>query len=100
MRRTQFAWKQILIYGDGLANIFHGVYTEYGKQKRPRGISLSPCYFWSRLPDLNWRPHPYHGCALPAELSRLNYKYRLKRFPLTAIILYVYNCVCQLSIQP
>ena len=26
--------------------------------------------FWSRLPDSNRRPHPYHGCALPAELSR------------------------------
>ena len=29
---------------------------------------------WSRLSDLNRRPHPYHGCALPAELSRLNLK--------------------------
>src|SRR4051812_6844548 len=25
---------------------------------------------WSRDRDLNPRPHPYHGCALPTELSR------------------------------
>ena len=25
---------------------------------------------WSRLPDSNRGPHPYHGCALPTELSR------------------------------
>ena len=24
---------------------------------------------WSSEPDLNRRPHPYQGCALPAELS-------------------------------
>ena len=24
--------------------------------------------FWSCYPDLNWRPHPYQGCALPTEL--------------------------------
>ena len=23
---------------------------------------------WSSQPDLNWRPHPYQGCALPTEL--------------------------------
>ncbi len=26
---------------------------------------------WSHHRDLNPRPHPYHGCALPAELWRL-----------------------------
>ncbi len=26
--------------------------------------------FWSRDRDLNPGPHPYHGCALPTELSR------------------------------
>ena len=26
---------------------------------------------WSRLPDSDRGPHPYHGCALPTELSRL-----------------------------
>ena len=25
---------------------------------------------WSRDRDLNPGPHPYHGCALPTELSR------------------------------
>ena len=25
-------------------------------------------YLVSHLPGLNWRPHPYHGCALPSEL--------------------------------
>src|SRR5919106_4717345 len=24
---------------------------------------------WSPDPGLNWRPHPYQGCALPTELS-------------------------------
>ena len=24
--------------------------------------------FWSCYPDSNWGPHPYQGCALPAEL--------------------------------
>ena len=30
---------------------------------------------WSRDRDLNPRPHPYHGCALPTELSRRPRKY-------------------------
>ena len=35
----------------------------------------------SREPGLNWRPHPYHGCALPTELSRQLdfYKYSLRK---------------------
>lgn len=35
----------------------------------------------SREPGLNWRPHPYHGCALPTELSRRLdfYKYSLRK---------------------
>src|SRR6516165_4476532 len=24
---------------------------------------------WSPFPGLNWRPHPYQGCALPSELK-------------------------------
>src|SRR5215472_13542787 len=24
---------------------------------------------WSPFPGLNWRPHPYQGCALPTELK-------------------------------
>src|ERR1044071_5677253 len=28
---------------------------------------------WSPDPGLNWRPHPYQGCALPSELSGLVY---------------------------
>ena len=28
-------------------------------------------YIWSHDRELNPRPHPYHGCALPTELSRL-----------------------------
>jgi hypothetical protein len=31
----------------------------------------------SRLSDSNRRPHPYHGCALPAELRR--HKYTIKQ---------------------
>ena len=27
---------------------------------------------WSHDRGLNPRPHPYHGCALPTELSRRN----------------------------
>src|SRR5215472_18558951 len=26
-------------------------------------------YQWSPFPGLNWRPHPYQGCALPTELK-------------------------------
>ena len=44
---------------------------EVKNKKGLKGFPLSPCYFWSRLADSNRRPHPYHGCALPAELSRL-----------------------------
>lgn len=41
--------------------------------------------FWSSHPDSNWRPHPYHGCALPTELweqllsfdGAVNFPYRL-----------------------
>ena len=38
----------------------------YGKRKpsKPEGFEG----FWSCYPDSNWRPHPYQGCALPAEL--------------------------------
>lgn len=37
------------------------------KQESSRGGA----FFLSRCPGLNWRPHPYHGCALPTELHRL-----------------------------
>ncbi|KKS83161.1 MAG: hypothetical protein UV57_C0023G0027 [Parcubacteria group bacterium GW2011_GWD2_43_10] len=29
-----------------------------------------PRHLWSRWPELNRRPTPYHGVALPAELHR------------------------------
>ena len=44
-------------------------YPTAGKQKilcLYRGYNFK----WSRLPDSNRGPHPYHGCALPTELSR------------------------------
>ena|GEM_PF-3636300 len=31
---------------------------------------LTHCFFWSRCRDLNPRPFPYHGNALPTELQR------------------------------
>ncbi len=34
------------------------------KPSKPEGFEG----FWSCYPDSNWRPHPYQGCALPAEL--------------------------------
>ena len=37
---------------------------------KPKALEITGADFWSRLPDSNWRPHPYHGCALPTELSR------------------------------
>ena len=46
-----------------------GVRRAYAK-KGPDGDRPNPCRHWSRLPDSNRRPHPYHGCALPTELSR------------------------------
>ena len=48
------------------------IHRKYGKNKGLQQSSGRPCYYWSRLPDSNRRPHPYHGCALPAELSRLH----------------------------
>src|SRR5215468_2460391 len=33
--------------------------------------SSIPNLEWSPDPGLNWRPHPYQGCALPTELSGL-----------------------------
>ena len=38
--------------------------------KSPEGLSLRGFLhcIWSCYPDLNWRPHPYQGCALPTEL--------------------------------
>src|SRR5678816_2308928 len=34
-------------------------------------VLLYPDLEWSPDPGLNWRPHPYQGCALPTELSGL-----------------------------
>ena len=40
-------------------------------KKNPTGYVLFILFNkWSLEPESNWRPHPYHGCALPAELSR------------------------------
>ena len=33
-------------------------------------MTLRGLFKWSRDRDLNPGPHPYHGCALPTELSR------------------------------
>ena len=38
------------------------------KQKTPKNIGFSRVFRWSCYPDLNRGPHPYQGCALPAEL--------------------------------
>ncbi|WP_419504921.1 hypothetical protein, partial [Allofournierella sp.] len=35
--------------------------AEKEKPTRTKRIGFS----WSCYPDLNWRPHPYQGCALP-----------------------------------
>ncbi len=35
-------------------------------------ISANQYFIWSHDRGLNPRPHPYHGCALPTELSRRN----------------------------
>ena len=37
-------------------------------KKYPRRRVPSRILRWSCYPDLNWRPHPYQGCALPTEL--------------------------------
>ncbi len=33
------------------------------------GKGMGKLILWSPLAGLNCRPHPYHGCALPTELS-------------------------------
>ena len=41
------------------------IYVQTRKNQHSRmGILV----FWSCYPDSNWGPHPYQGCALPAEL--------------------------------
>ena len=38
--------------------------------KKLRRIPAELVLSWSRLPDSDRGPHPYHGCALPTELRR------------------------------
>ena len=37
----------------------------------PYEIELRPYKKWSGKPGSNWRPQPWQGCALPAELFPL-----------------------------
>ena len=39
-------------------------------EKPPNRRQFSKNLLWSHDRGLNPRPHPYHGCALPTELSR------------------------------
>lgn len=42
-----------------------------GIRKKPsRLFTVRALISWSLCPELNWRPHPYQGCALPTELQR------------------------------
>ena len=54
-------YRLIIIAGQNLRN------KKAPKLLHFRAITLKK---WSRFSDLNRRPHPYHGCALPAELNR------------------------------
>ena len=38
------------------------------KKKNTAESNDSTVKSWSCYPDSNWGPHPYQGCALPAEL--------------------------------
>ena len=40
---------------------------ENAKKNRSKSYDFKR-FSWSCYPDSNWRPHPYQGCALPAEL--------------------------------
>ncbi len=42
----------------------------FQKQKKTPEIRRFQVYFWSCWADLNRRPHPYQGCALPTELQQ------------------------------
>ncbi len=44
------------------------VIEKYYKKKIPPRITV---LIWSRCPESNRRPFPYHGNALPSELQRL-----------------------------
>ena len=49
--------------------------------KKPlRLFTVRALISWSLCPELNWRPHPYQGCALPTELQR-----HLSRVALVAV---------------
>ena len=48
-----------------------GKSQEAAPRKKPSRLStVRALYSWSLCPELNWRPHPYQGCALPTELQR------------------------------
>ena len=50
----------------------HALYCRNSATKKlRRNFPAELVLSWSRLPDSDRGPHPYHGCALPTELSRL-----------------------------
>ena len=55
---------------------YSGFYTKSRRFGREADYCVGPtsaCLFWSRRPESNRRPTPYHGVALPTELLRLLY---------------------------
>jgi hypothetical protein len=59
----------------------------------PYKIELRPYKNWSGKPGSNWRPQPWQGCALPAEL-----------FPLmcinTTFVSWIFNLLSATSTTP
>ena len=49
-----------------MAILAHSLFGKIGESASPILLHKK----WSRDRDLNPGPHPYHGCALPTELSR------------------------------
>jgi hypothetical protein len=39
-----------------------------GQEKKHLRFNVSACFYWSHLPESNWRPIDYESIALPTEL--------------------------------
>ena len=79
----------LIIYFSKRKNILT-ILTTSQQQRSPQQWGDQQIQPWSHDRGLNPRPHPYHGCALPTELSRhylVFYHTRYVPASLTALVL-------------
>ncbi len=68
--------KKPVIVGKNVGNRHFPKQTN--KRKSPETLEFQD-FFWSCWADLNRRPHPYQGCALPTELQQHNGRLNINR---------------------